>query len=45
MSQDNFDNIDNPDNHAPAFWRDNDGNDRAHAFNFYRFCPLLEQQM
>ena len=35
------------DNKAPLaeFWRDNDGNDRAHAFNFYRFCQLLEQQM
>jgi type VI secretion system protein ImpH len=28
-----------------AFWRDEDGNDRAHAFNFYRFCQLLEKQL
>lgn len=28
-----------------AFWRDKDGNDRAHAFNFYRFCQLLEKQL
>lgn len=27
------------------FWRDEDGNDRAHAFNFYRFCQLLEKQL
>jgi len=27
------------------FWRDKDGNDRAHAFNFYRFCQLLEKQL
>ena len=26
-----------------AFWRDKGGNDRAHAFNFYRFCQLLEK--
>ena len=27
------------------FWRDSDGNDRSHAFNFYRFCQLLEKQL
>lgn len=28
-----------------AFWLGKDGNDRAHAFNFYRFCQLLEKQL
>jgi len=32
-------------NRLKAFWRDKDGNDRAHAFNFYRFCQLLEKQL
>lgn len=27
------------------FWQDSEGNDRAHAFNFYRFCQLLEKQL
>jgi hypothetical protein len=28
-----------------AFWCDEDGNNRAHAFNFYRFWQLLEKQL
>lgn len=27
------------------FWRDKDGKDRSHAFNFYRFCQMLEKQL
>ncbi len=44
MSQDNHDNADDPAKVMPTFWRDSDGHDQAHAFNFYRFCQLLEQQ-
>ncbi|MEA9389771.1 type VI secretion system baseplate subunit TssG [Acerihabitans sp. TG2] len=33
----------NNDKILPAFWQDSDGHDRAHQFNFYRFCQIVEQ--
>lgn len=31
------------DKNLPEFWQDSEGNDRAHLFNFYRFCQIVEQ--
>ena len=31
------------DDTLPEFWQDSEGSDRAHLFNFYRFCQLVEQ--
>ena len=46
MMPDDFDdNAEKKENVLQEFWRDRDGNDRAHAFNFYRFCQLLEKQL
>lgn len=33
------------DHNLPEFWRDSDGTERTAAFNFYRFCQLLERQL
>ncbi|WP_447866110.1 type VI secretion system baseplate subunit TssG [Rahnella bonaserana] len=46
MMPDDFDDdAKKKENVLKAFWLDKDGNDRAHAFNFYRFCQLLEKQL
>ena len=45
MSKDTHNITDMTENNVPEFWRDKDGDDHSHAFNFYRFCQLLEQQM
>ncbi len=46
MKPDDFDdNANYADNALRTFWQDNDGTDRAHAFNFYRFCQQIEQQL